>query len=176
MTPRDRVKADKLRAALDAAELWRAKEILSGRIGSGRYDPATYEQLGQVLLEMGDHLAAGRFLFLSGVRRPEYASAIELYLRRHSRGGWRSLLAAFPASARRATWSELPATVREDLRALGVPPRPDDETVWATHQRQVVGQSGWLGALGCALILIVIGLLVSIVGVYLIDSGWIGPN
>lgn len=43
-----------------------------GSVGSGSFDPVLYEQLGQALLRMGDDVQAGRFLFLSGVRRPEY--------------------------------------------------------------------------------------------------------
>jgi hypothetical protein len=169
VTPRERARIDKLRAALDAGELWRAREILSGRIGFGRYDPATYEQLGQVLLRMGDDLQAGKYLFLSGVRKPDYAASIALYLRRHKSGGWQSLLGTFPASARGATWTQLPPAVREDLRNLGVPPRPDGETIRKTHERQA-SQITWRGlfsAVGCLLVVSLLGLLVAAIMAFL---------
>lgn len=52
---------DKLKAALDAGELWRAKEILAGRMGGAPFSPALCEQLGQLMLQMGDVLAAGKY-------------------------------------------------------------------------------------------------------------------
>jgi len=51
-----KAKTDKLAHALAAGQLWRAKEILTGRIGSGRYQPDLCEQLGLLLLRMGDDL------------------------------------------------------------------------------------------------------------------------
>lgn len=113
---------DHVRAALDRGELWRAKEILQGRIGGGPYDPLLYEQYGAVLLEMRDLQEAGKYLFLSGNRRPEYEPAIRLFLDRH-RGG-RSLLGTFPARARELPRDRFPEPVRAELLARKVPEKP----------------------------------------------------
>jgi hypothetical protein len=99
---------DKLAEALNAGRLWRAKEILGGRIASQPYSPALYEQFGALLLRLGDDLQAGKFLFLSGVRQPAYEAAIELFIRRHSRTDWQNVVSAFPSAVRRCAWSELP--------------------------------------------------------------------
>lgn len=113
---------DRVREALDRGELWRAKEILQGRIGNSPYDPRLYEQYGAVLLEMRDLREAGKYLFLSGNRRPDYEPAIRLYLDRHR--DKRSLLGTFPARAREVPRDRFPETVRAELRARGVPEKP----------------------------------------------------
>ena len=150
---------DRVHEAVSSGQLWRAKEILAGRIGSGPFDPESCEQLGRVLLQMGDDLDAGRFLFLSGQRHAEYEPAIQLFLRRYSRAGWQSLVAAFPAAARRCTWSELPPRVREDLVAAGVPERSDTEPLRATLRHHPAGGSGWGGCLVPLAILALMGAL-----------------
>jgi hypothetical protein len=112
---------------------------------------------------MGDDLQAGKFLFLSGQRRPEYQAAIDLFLQRYSRGGRHSLLAAFPAAVRRSSWSQLPTQVQTDLVSAGVPPRAPDEPLWGgTHH----GEPGLKGCLLGLLVIVGIGLLIAVVAVY----------
>jgi hypothetical protein len=57
-----------------AGRLWRAKEILQGSI-CREYDLRIFERYGQILLLMRDNLEAGKYLFLSGSRKPEYEPA-----------------------------------------------------------------------------------------------------
>ena len=161
-----RAKTDKLADALAAGRLWRAKEILAGRIGSGQYQPDLCEQLGLLLLRMGDDLQAGKFLFLSGQRRPEDQAAIDLFVRRHARGGRHALLAAFPAAVRRSSWSQLPPQVQTDLVAVGVPPRATDEPLWGTHRGHPGDELGLKGCLLGLLGIVGIGLLIAVVTVY----------
>jgi hypothetical protein len=119
----------------------------------------------RVLLQMGDDLQAGKFLFLSGVRTSEYQGAIELFVRRSNRGGWRSPLGAFPASARRASWADLPVQVRDDLRQA-VPPRPESEAVWAVAVRKPIEPASVLGCFAVIVALVVVGLLISLAITY----------
>ena len=70
-------------AEVTAGRLWRAREILAGRIAGGDADPAILEAHGRVLQAMGEQVEAGRYLFASGVRAPAYADAIALFTRRH---------------------------------------------------------------------------------------------
>ena len=107
-------------AALAEGKLWRAKEILQGRLGQSPYDPALYGLYGSVLLRMGDLVEAGKYFFLSGERRPEQREAIELYLHRHARRDWPSLAATFPRAARHLAADAYPEAVRQDLRRLGL--------------------------------------------------------
>jgi hypothetical protein len=158
------IRPDKLETALAAGELWRAKEILSGRIGSTAFDPALYERYGALLLQMGDKVAAGKFLFLCGSRRPEYDEAIGLFLRKYSKTGWRDLLASFPASARREPWSRLPVNVRDELRTRGAP-AVDHDTVAATIRRPEAMSTS--GCLVLALAFLVVGLGVSMMLVWI---------
>jgi hypothetical protein len=65
---------------------------------------------------------AGKYLFLSGVRRPQYDSSIQLFVKRHSRGGPKSLVAQLPTSVRRRPLHELPPTVIAELTSLRVTP------------------------------------------------------
>jgi hypothetical protein len=102
--------------------LWRAKEILQGAIGSEKsYDVKLFEMMGTVLLRMGDLPQAGRFLFLSGVRKPEYAESIEIFLYRHRRKHPRDFVAHLPRNARLRSLSEYPDEVARVLREIGFP-------------------------------------------------------
>ena len=161
-------KPDKLKAALEAGELWRAREILAGRIGVAPFRPALCEQLGQVLLRMGDDLEAGKYLFLSGVRHPEYERAIQLFVRRYSRGGWQSLLGSLPAAARRAAWKDLPQTVTNELRELGVPIRGEAEALRETLER-APARASRRGCLTILVVALVIGVLVGYLAVLVSD-------
>ncbi len=110
----------KVEAALNSGELWKARDILRGRITSSAYSPDLYEQLGVVLLRMADVPEAGKYLFLSGRRQPEYDAAIGVFLHRHGRHGWRHLVASFPSSARRGRIEALPTRVLEALKERGL--------------------------------------------------------
>lgn len=139
--------------------MWRAKEILSGRFGTSPFDAELYEAFGALVLRMGDTDQAGRFLFLSGKRRPEYQSAIDLFLRKHARAGRGGLFAAFPAQVRRRPASELPPQVQRELEALKFAVPGDRDVVWAKLRPERSPSS----TTGCvsALVIIGIGLVLS---------------
>ena len=125
-------KRDKLQIALSDGNLGGAREILSGRVKSSPFSTQLYEQFGVVLLQIGDYSEAGKFLFLSGVRRPEYDAAITLFVRRYSRAGWQSLVESFPRRVKRGTWRALPANVRAALEANGAPRQNDGQYIFKT--------------------------------------------
>ncbi len=108
---------------IKAGQLWRAKESLQGSIGTSSYHqhPELYEAYGRVLLQMGDSVEAGKYLFLSGRREAEYAEAIELYLNRHGRNGWSQLYSSFPKRARLPQLEDYPEPIAEELRRLQSP-------------------------------------------------------
>jgi hypothetical protein len=98
-----------------AGRPWRAKEIIRGTIGNTWPDAAVVERYGRILLRTGDDVEAGKYLWLSGVRRAEYEPAVALFLRRHGRHGREILLAQMPKSFRRIPFDQLPPEVRGEL-------------------------------------------------------------
>ncbi len=107
--------------AVQRGEVWRAKEILRGNIGSGSYDSQLYERYGILLTELGELVEAGKYLFLSGRRRPEYAQAIHVYLSRHPANRPEVLYYSFPNAARFREIHRYPLDVRRTLEERGLP-------------------------------------------------------
>ena len=138
----------KVEAALNAGELWKARDFLRGRIGSSPYSPNLCEQLGVVLLRMGDVPEAGKYLFLSGRREPGYNDAIGLFLHRHGRHGWRQLVAAFPTSAQNAPIDSLPTGVLEALVQRGLATSAERAT--GSLRRAIKRTDSHRRAAGCA--------------------------
>jgi hypothetical protein len=136
-----------VQAALAEGKLWRAKEMLQGRIGTSQFDPILYEQYGLVLHAMGDTVEAGKYLFLCGQRKPEYEEAIALYMSRYGRYNWQSLVATFPARARKLQNQLLPQTVQAELLRLQAPTARGHETLL----EPIVVKLRWYDNLGCAL-------------------------
>jgi len=106
--------------------LWRAKEILQDSVGHSGYKIEIYEKLGVVLLQMQDLAEAGKYLFLSGVRKPEYEESIGIFLQKYE-GKPHNLFRTFPRSAKLTKISEYPKIVADKLRELGLPEVLKDE-------------------------------------------------
>ena len=121
---------EKVRAALGSGEIWRAKEMLQGRIGGDPFSVDLYEQMGWILLRMGDSMEAGKYLFLSGKHDPEYEKPISLFLGRYGRGNWKELASRFPSQERRTPRSNLPVVVIEELRSRGLPDQKPDRPLF----------------------------------------------
>ena len=105
---------------LSVGRVWRAKEILSGNIKAGLVSPEILERYGVLLESLGDRLEAGKYLYLSGVRRPEYEYPIALFLQRHAKLDGPGLVSRLPHAVRRIPFNELPPAVQADLDARGV--------------------------------------------------------
>jgi hypothetical protein len=109
---------EKVDAAIAQGKLWRAKEILQGQIASFPYDSVLYEKYGAVLQMMRDLIESGKFLFLSGVRIPEYDEPIQIFLSRHGRTGWKSLKGSLPSPVRYLPLERFPTALQKDLQDL----------------------------------------------------------
>ena len=158
---------ERARAALNEGTLWRAKEILQGNISSHGYDPEIFECYGQVLLQMGDTIEAGKYLFLSGFQHPEYHDAIERYLGRFDNTSVTDLRANFPRAIRRMKPVKLPTVVIERLRKRGL---SEDQIRDATEKK--AGESSWDEKLiigGCLFIFIIL-LVIIVIGLRTIAS------
>jgi hypothetical protein len=147
----------KVEAHIQTRHIWRAKELLRGAIGSGQIDPRILERYGQVLESVGDRIEAGKYLFLSGVRRPDYQPSIQLFLTRHSRSGPRSLVAQFPTRIKCRPLSELPPQVIGELADLGV-----TASSFTLRRRRLVSKPGpWTRwAIGTGVLTIVVAFIV----------------
>jgi hypothetical protein len=100
-------------------EHWKAKEKLQGRLSALTYDCDLFESYGQVLLKMHDSLEAGKYLFLSGARKPEYDDSISLFLDRYSQKDICYIYHSFPKAAQAAEFSEFPSVVIRELNERG---------------------------------------------------------
>jgi hypothetical protein len=124
---------------LSVGRVWRAKEILSGNIKAGLVAPEILERYGVLLDSLGDRLEAGKYLYLSGVRRPEYDYPIALFLQRHSKLDGPALVSRLPQAIRRTPFHELPAAVQTELDARGV-----RHSAFGVRERpRVVAQRAW---------------------------------
>ena len=112
---------ERVNAALQRGQVWRAKELLRGNIGSGSYDSPLYERYGRLLLDLGEAHEAGKYLFLSGRRRPEFDEAIKVYLSRHPQDRPEVLYYSFPSAARFRQIARYPLAVRRVLEERGLP-------------------------------------------------------
>ena len=112
---------ERVDAAVQRGQVWRAKELLRGNIGSGSYDSPLYERYGRLLLDLGEAHEAGKYLFLSGRRRPEFDEAIKVYLSRHPQDRPEVLHYSFPAAARFRQIARYPLAVRRVLEERGLP-------------------------------------------------------
>jgi len=140
--------------AISEGKLWRAKEILQGRVCNSFYDPTLYEKYGGLLLQMGDLIEAGRWLFLSGKRAPEYQTAIELYLQRHGKHGWATLKSSIPKYIRELPLTQFPEALQPELIKLGHKGQVVAQRQIGQFQPLQRGILKWLVALGFALMII----------------------
>jgi hypothetical protein len=118
--PRKRQKA---RSLLSEGRPEAALRLLAGSAYGAGYDTDYFELLGLALLGCGQHENAGRFLFLSGRRLPEYCEPIERFLaRHHDPRNFRQLHSQFPLRVR-TMWklARFPEPVYRELKALGFP-------------------------------------------------------
>ena len=111
---------ERVDTAVQRGQVWRAKELLRGNIGSGSYDSPLYERYGRLLLDLGEFVEAGKYLFLSGCRRPEFDEAIKVYLSRHPEDRPEVLYYSFPSAARFRQIARYPLAVRRVLEERGL--------------------------------------------------------
>ena len=128
---------------LSVGRAWRAKEILSGNIKAGLVAPEVLERYGVLLESLGDRLEAGKYLYLSGVRRPEYEYPIQLFLQRHAKLDGPALVSRLPQAIRRIPFNQLPPAVQADLDNRGV----RHSAFGATPRRRIPYQRTWTDTL-----------------------------
>jgi len=151
-------------AEVAAGRLWRAKEVLRNAITS--YDADLFESYGRILLQMQDLKEAGKWLFLSGRRQPEYGEAIATFLEWCGSRGAQKLYGSFPGCARLRFVREYPETLAVELQALGVP--PEIPSSWGPRQ-EIPLQGKTL--VGC--VVVVCFLIASLIVGGVVIVGWL---
>ncbi len=134
-------KRERARGLLNAGYPGAALLLLEGSCFGAGYDVDYFELLGQALLRCGHAENAGRFLFLSGVRRPEYEPAIKQFLARHCDPcNFRQLQSQLPQRVR-VLWrlKQFPPVVAAELRALGWPEDTQAAIVVRKQSRRTAG-------------------------------------
>jgi len=94
---------------------------LQSQIRNGNYDCVLFERLGMLLLEMGELLEAGKYLFLSGARKTSYEGPIALFVNRFTRKKPLHLYYMLPRAARLKFRKDYPPAVESELARLGLP-------------------------------------------------------
>jgi hypothetical protein len=157
------IEAEFIADAIRKKEHWRAKERLQGRLSQNVYDSELFESYGFVLLAMNDTVEAGKYLFLSGVRTPDYLPAIEAYLSRYSGKGMRQIFHTFPKAAQSAPFSHYPKIVADELQARGFSAKEVAKELQNKSESDASGSSWVLGILfGIVVIALIVGFLISV--------------
>ena len=99
--------------------LWRAKEILRGRIAAAAYDPALFERYADVLAAMHDDDEAGRFYLLAGKSEGNAGALARAFLARRARRTFAQLWSEMPAAASRSGREAVPAATVQLLASGG---------------------------------------------------------
>jgi hypothetical protein len=111
--------ADAVEEEIAKGRLWRAKEILRGRLADAAYDPVLFSRYAEVLAAMGDHDEAGRYYLLAGCADGDAGALARAFVTRRRAMTFAQLWSQMPAAARRGLEDGLPAPAMDLLRASG---------------------------------------------------------
>ena len=149
--------------AIAEGELWRAKEILVGNIGTQDFHAELYERYGQLLLRLGDTLEAGKYLFLSGARCPQYDRPITLFLEKYRDP--QRIFDTLPSKAKWTPRKNLPDTVQHEMDRLAI-----SERMYRKYRKQREMDPKWKERLG----LIVFGFIGMAIGISMVVGVIVG--
>ncbi len=134
-----KIKRERARLLLDDDNPAAALSLLASSCYGAGYDVDYFELLGRALLGCDRIDNAGRFLFLSGVRRPAYEAAITRFLSRNSDpNNFRQLQSQLPERVRtRWRLAQFPPIVASELRSLGWPEDTQAEIIARKQARSI---------------------------------------
>lgn len=119
---------------------------MQGRIASEPFHPELFEAPGRVLLAMGDQFEAGRYLFVSGIRKPDYQYAIDTFLYRFANTSASQLHASLPSRARVVPVIDLPSAVVQEFEARGLSAKSLQREVEKRRRPEALSRRGQLTA------------------------------
>lgn len=103
---------------LAAGRLWRAKEILRGRLSNSDYDCDLFARYADVLHRMGDEDEAGRYYFLSARRDGIAGDLAHAFLTRRAQWTPLEIWGGMPVAAVKLSDEGMPAIVRSELLSV----------------------------------------------------------
>ena len=104
----------RLEGEIARGRLWRAKEILRGRLSHAKYDCELFARYAAIFEAMHDDDEAGRFYFLSGENAIAARTLAQKFLERRQQQSLNDLWAAMPIAAHRVS----PGAMREETKNL----------------------------------------------------------
>ena len=124
-----------------AGRLGRAREVLASSLPNTDDPRRICRALGDVCLAMGDSFQAGRF-YLAAIDDPDETQrpAMELFLSRFEKTGYRQLLTSLPARCRSTDRERYPLYLRKHLERIGAPETfgaPDRSVAGADRQPMI---------------------------------------
>ncbi len=150
---------EKVEKEIAEGRLWRAKEMLQGGVKHG-YDTELLERYGRLLLQMRDDLEAGRYLFLSGVRKEEYQEAISLFLSKYKSKNIDGVWNAFPKGVRDTGYEDYPENVINELEVLGFRKRSVQNVLNTYQENDSESGGGQVDWIFLTVIVLAVGFLV----------------
>ena len=131
-------KRERARILLEQGKSKAALKLLEGSCYGAGYDCDYFELLGRALLACSYIQNAGCFLFLCGIRQPEYIASINQFLAQNSDPkNFRQLQSQFPERVK-VLWKlkQFPPIVALELRALGWPEDTQAAIITRTLQKK----------------------------------------
>ncbi len=175
--------------AISSGRLWRAKEILQGRLADAGYDAELFLKYGIVLKQMGDLRIAGRYLFLSGNRDADFDECINIFRDLDCNGPFSKFWNSMPKAVQNLPKHIVPDSILEELTDLGFN-KSEIDAVFAGIENKIATtkarndgsasiKADWVGYCFIAFfLLLLLGLLYqAIVGVIAVGRfaiSWIG--
>jgi hypothetical protein len=170
----DKTLEKKITKLRDSDLSWKAKEILSGKIGQQEYQPELYRLYGEVLLDLGDMYEAGKYLFLGGgADDPKCREAVSIFLQRHNKKDAYGFFALMPKRFVAAAPELYPESVREYIKEQGFK-KKDLEKIQLRYSAEagdlsIYEKAFFTSAAALMIVAIIIGLWVIISTAY----GWL---
>jgi hypothetical protein len=152
---------EKARPEYDSGNYWRAKEIIRSGVGTYGYDVELYSFYASILLAMHDKMQAGKYCFLSKEKpTEEEQEAIDLFIERHKKYGYRGILKSIPGKSCFSKLSDYPKFVQERFISLGATEHLG--SIPGAFKEKVKNSWGFIGCL-IPLLLIIICFIVGFI-------------
>jgi hypothetical protein len=107
---------------------------------------------------MSDLAEAGKYLFLSGVRKPDYEKAIGIFLQKY-KDKPQNLFHPFPRSAKLPKISDYPDIVAKELRELGYHEELNNDVIYPSQSQGNTGKLALIIFLFVVFVIIVLIIL-----------------
>jgi hypothetical protein len=120
--------------------LWRAKELVRGRMTASNYDRELFRRYAEILADMHDDDEAGRYYFLSGYRSGRAVDLVKTFLHRRAKREFENFWNEMPQAAHRISPNSIPDICRSELAELGHTNKSIDDKFKLLQKRETSRQ------------------------------------